>query len=81
MSELIDVRLTGKSERYVKLLQQYGHLDEDGVNRLLLAVSEVVGNERRPVELPMLRRIAAMILINEAKSEALLEADWEMLFS
>ena len=85
MVSCIAARLTGAAARFVYLLQDYGHLDEAGVDRLLLAVADVVGSEDEPVaDLAVVRRLAATMLFDRLDAEGqdadLLQDDWPLLF-
>ena len=78
------IQLTGRATRFVQMLRDFGHLDDEAVNRLLLGAADlqapgVVG----PVDLPEVRRAAAMLLFPEGEvpQGSLLLADWPILFS
>ena len=72
----------------VQLLQEFGHLDSDGADRLLVAVAELHadlgGEDGAVVDLPLVRRAAAMLLVPEQMTESLsqfLDEDWPLFFS
>lgn len=78
------VRLTGRASRFVFMLRDFGHLDDEGVDRLLLGAADLrVPGAVGPVDLPEVRRAAAMMLFPEGEQppSALLQADWPILFS
>lgn len=79
------VRLTGRASRFVFMLRDFGHLDDEGVDRLLLGAADLRGpGAVGPLDLPEVRRAAAMLLFTEldgAPPPALLQADWPILFS
>ncbi len=78
------VELTGRASRFVFMLRDFGHLDDEGVNRLLLGAADLrVHGVVGPVDLPEIRRAAAMMLFPEGEGPpaALLLADWPILFS
>jgi hypothetical protein len=65
------------------MLQEFGHLDEQRLEQLYLALAEVAGTPREePVDLPTVRRVAAAVLFGagEEPSDTLVE-DWPLLFS
>ena len=78
------IRLTGRATRFLALLQDFGHISERQLDELFVALVETYGREREAlVDLPAVRRVAAVILFNgspEAESEVLAE-DWPLLFS
>ena len=66
------------------MLHDFGHVDEDGVDRLLLGIGElpeVVPGA--PVDIDLARRAAAMLLFpgEEAGASSMLVEDWPLLFS
>jgi len=69
----------------MQLLHDFGHLDYDDLNRMLLMVGDVVSDETRVIDIADVRRAAAMWLFPEGGSEAdlsgLLGEDWPILFS
>lgn len=82
MSNIRQIRLTGRATRFVALLAEYGHLDSDGVNRVLLAAAELVpeGN-RGAVDIDLVKRAAAMLLAPPDDVAGPLAEDWALLFS
>jgi hypothetical protein len=93
------VSLTGRAARWLQLVQDLGHLDAEMTDHLLLFAAEMAANaptdpERAVegaregevwVDLPELRRAAAIVLANgkgeeEVIPQHLLE-DWFALFS
>jgi hypothetical protein len=84
----VSVRLTGRASRWVQLLQDFGHLDQEGVDRLLIAVADLHaesgGAPDAWVDLPTVRRAAAVLLANppdDGHLPLILEEDWPLLFS
>jgi hypothetical protein len=84
----ITIRLTGRASRWVQLLQEFGHLDSDGADRLLVAVAELHadlgGEDGAIVDLPLVRRAAAMLLVPTELPDGLpqlLDDDWPLFFS
>lgn len=79
--------LDGRAARWVQLLQDFGHLDADGQDRLLVAVAELAAESGhpadRPVGLDMVRRAAAILLLpdDDHPMPQILEEDWPLLFS
>lgn len=82
----VSVRLTGRATRWVHLLQDFGHLDQDGVDRLLITVAdlhaELGGAAEGWVDLPLVRRAAALVLTasDDGSLPLILEEDWPLLF-
>ena len=80
------VRLTGRAARWVHLLQEFGHLDHDGIDRLLITIAdlhlEMGGADGGWVDLPLVRRAAAVVLTSndEGVLPMILEEDWPLLF-
>jgi hypothetical protein len=72
--------------RWIHLLQDFGHLDADGVDRLLITVAdlhaELGGAKDGWIDLPLVRRAAAMILTarDDEPLPIILEEDWPLLF-
>lgn len=83
MSDVPEVRLTGKAARFVQILQDFGHLDEDSAMRLLLEVdpSGLLGDDL--ADLDDVRRAAAIALFERADGDitGILGEDWPLLFS
>ncbi|MEZ4241303.1 MAG: hypothetical protein R3F59_35125 [Myxococcota bacterium] len=79
------VRLTGRATRWVHLLQDFGHLDMDGVDRLLVTAAELHAEMGGPadgwVDLPLVRRAAALVLTSQDDGSLplILEEDWPLL--
>ncbi|MEQ1506228.1 MAG: hypothetical protein ABMB14_28610 [Myxococcota bacterium] len=83
----VSVRLTGRAARWVHLLHDFGHLDDQGVDRLLIAVAdlhaELGGADEGWIDLPLVRRAAAVLLTATREDGLLpliLEEDWPLLF-
>lgn len=84
----VSVRLTGRAARWVHLLHDFGHLDTEGLDRLLIGVAdlhaELGGENGAWVDLPLVRRAAAMQLMTaqeQSPMSMILEEDWPLLFS
>ena len=78
------VVLTGRAARWIALLHDYGHLDGDATNRLMLGVAELVPAGETQVDLDVVRRAAAMMLFPAGESDLSgtpLGEDWSLLFS
>jgi hypothetical protein len=77
--------VTGHAARYAQLLVDFGHIEEEDVNRLLLAVGEVADEGADVIDLAVLRRASAMWLYPQGNAPeelpALLFEDWPLLFS
>ncbi len=85
MARALQVRLTGRAARFLKLLQDFGHIDQQSADELLVAAAEMYGAARPArVDLVDIRRIAASWLIDmdlPADRRQMLEEDWSILFS
>jgi hypothetical protein len=77
--------VTGPAARYAQLLVDFGHLEEEDLSRLLLAVGEVTAEGKDVIDLAALRRVAAMWLYPQGNAPdelpGLLFEDWPLLFS
>lgn len=87
MTEPLRARLTGRASRFVLLLRDFGHLDEQGLNDLVLAAAdEANGSGEAVVDLATMRRIAARQLFAAGSEDlrekrGILSEDWTLLFS
>lgn len=87
MTEAQRARLSGPAARFVYLLRDFGHLDEGGVARLLLAASEEVESHGEAlIDLPAMRKVAARLLFDQSidqlsERRGILAEDWPLLFS
>jgi hypothetical protein len=77
------VRLTGRAARYLQILQDFGHLDDEQVARVVLAVPGATGRRLPLADLPDVRRAAASLLFDRSQGEldGVLAEDWPLLFS
>lgn len=77
------VQLTGRAARYIQLLLEFGLVDPDTANRVVVGVAEMV--QGRVADVADVRRAAAMVLFpSEEEGPALdgvLAEDWPLLFS
>lgn len=79
--------LEGRAARWAQLLLDFGHLDAEGLDRLLVAVAELAAEAGhppdRPVGLDVVRRAAAILLLpqDDLPLPHILEEDWPLLFS
>jgi hypothetical protein len=79
-----DVKLTGRAARWVQLLQDFGHLDPEGANRLMVGIAELqAADGGRCADLSLVRRAAAIVLFGDGEAEgpSVLDDDWPLLFS
>lgn len=83
MSAVPQIRLTGRAARFVELLGEYGHLDTEALNRVLLGAAELdPSGGVEPVDVEVVRRAAAMLLFPAMElGDAALVEDWPLLFS
>lgn len=84
----VSVRLTGRAARWIHLLHDFGHLDTESVDRLLIAVAdlhaELGGESGEWIDLALVRRAAAVLLMtsrDDGSMSMILEEDWPLLFS
>lgn len=79
------IRLTGRAAQYLRLVQDLGHLDEEGVARLLLSIGARFESDAGVVlERDDLRRAIALALFERSDGTfagSLLNEDWPLLFS
>lgn len=87
MNGALRVRLTGRAMRFLWLLQDFGHLDEDRLNEIFIGLADIAGNTKeQPVDLPLVRRVAAAVLFGQGENlrdieSGVLAEDWPLLFS
>lgn len=89
MNPPLRIRLTGRAQRFLALLVDFGHLDETRVDELLVTVAEMgVPGQETAIDLPVVRRVAAIFLFGNGHPEALVDIemgilaeDWPFLFS
>lgn len=83
MNVIPQIRLTGRAARFVELLGEYGHLDTEALNRVLLGAAELdPSGGAEPVDVDVVRRAAAMVLFPSLEvGDAALVEDWPLLFS
>jgi hypothetical protein len=79
--------LTGRANRWLKLLEDFGHLTPEGMDRLYVGIAELALQSGhppdQPVDLPLARRAAALLLAPEGDEPLppILDEDWPLLFS
>ncbi len=77
-------RLSGRAHQFLLMLRDFGHLDEEGADRLVVAACDMVTDPNGVIELHVVRRMAAMMLAPvgpEGELSAVLAEDWPVLFS
>jgi hypothetical protein len=74
-------RLTGDATRFLRLLADYGHADDDLLDRLVLDAADLA--EGDVIDVATVRRLAAGDLFPDEPLEptAPLAEDWPLLFS
>ena len=83
MDGLRQIRLTGRSARFLQMLQDFGHLDAPGCDTVVMALSEQYGTPETPavVDLLQVRAIVATLLVDMPRSDDMaLSEDWGPLF-
>lgn len=89
MTPPLRIRLTGRAHRFLNLLQDFGHIDDGRIDELLVTVAEMGGpGAETTIDLPVVRRVAAIFLFGNGHPDALqdldqgiLAEDWPFLFS
>lgn len=80
-----EIRLSGKAAHFLQLLQDFGHLDDTTGTRAIMALAEdpTVARDGRAGLLDVRRAAAQVLFLRDAESEpdAVLAADWPVLFS
>lgn len=79
---VVRLQLTGRAMRFVLLLQELGHLDQDTANRVMVGVADLASGGL--ADIADVRRAAAMVLFpadEHPTFEGLLAEDWPILFS
>ena len=81
----LQVRLTGRAAKFVQVLKDWGHLDEEGINQLLALVAELHGTPTgATADLSAVKRAATILMFDAAgmsEQDRLLNEDWSLLFS
>ncbi len=84
------VRLTGRAQRWLRLVQDFGHIDDGRIEDLLVQLADAgpASGAEGIVDLPVLRRAAAVMLFGDGDAQQLrdlekgpLAEDWLFLFS
>ena len=78
------VRMTGRASRFLQIVRDLGHLDNAGVETVMLTIAEEAGRQGATVvDLPAVRRqVAAGLFGDLVESEqGVLSEDWRLLFS
>jgi len=78
----MSVVLTGRASRFLRVLQELGHLDDEGWAQVVLAAAREAGDDRR-VGPELIRRHAARLLFERTGGQESppLDRDWRVLFS
>jgi hypothetical protein len=79
------VRLTGRASRYLQILVDLGHLDDEAFGQVVLSL-HVANPQRGPAiaDVDAIRSAAAWVLAERAGDdgpEGVLQEDWALLFS
>lgn len=83
MNDVQEVRLSGKAARFVQILQDFGHLDEEQATRLLLEIAPTGRLGDDVADLDDARRAIATALFEKFDGDpgGILAEDWPLLFS
>lgn len=76
------VVMSGRAGRFLRVLQELGHLDDEAWAQIVLAAAQEVGEARR-IEVDVVRRHAARVLVERDGGRVAdpLARDWDVLFS
>lgn len=85
MNDALRARITGRAARWLELVKDYGHLDDETLDALLTAIAEDYGEPGEAlVDLPEVRRIAAELLFDRSPEgedgDDVVAEDWALLF-
>ena len=81
------VVLSGRAARWLRLLEDFGHLGPEASDRLCVGIADLAVRsgvpEGEPVDLDLVRRAAAITLApsGDEPLSLTLEEDWPLLFS
>ena len=80
---LLQAKLTGRAARFVRLLQEFDHLDARTTEAFLIALADFCGAEQEAtVDIDQVRQLAASWLFAEHDEMIkVLSDDWNLLFS
>ena len=86
---VVRVRLTGRASRFVAMMQDLGHLDEDAVTDALMSLQATgpagaTVSPRVHVDLPTVRAAVAYLMFEDAEGGAIdgpAAEDWPLVFS
>lgn len=83
MTAPYQIRLTGRASRLLQLLMDFGHLTPEGMDSVLVALSDRYGTPTGAalVDLPHVRSAVAAVLVDvPTVDEVALAEDWGPLF-
>lgn len=83
------IRLTGRAQRFLHLLQDFGHIDEHDVEDILVNLADLARPPHETtVDLADVRRAAAELMFGDGDEESveeiekgILAEDWPFMFS
>ena len=77
------VRMTGRASRFLQVIRDLGHLDEQGIEHVMLTLAEEAGaTNAATVDVSAVRRhVAARLFPELGVAGAVLAEDWALLFS
>lgn len=85
---LISSKLTGKAARWLRLLEDFGHLEGEDIDRLLVGAAELSPRAAdasmarpAPIDERLLRQAAAIMLFAHVEESPALAEDWPLLFT
>lgn len=85
MTTIPQIRLTGRAARFLNILVELGHLDDDGVNQVVLSLHAPAHSSGPALaDYATVRAAAAWVLaerLGDAPVEGALAEDWNLLFS
>lgn len=80
--DVVRIELSGKASRFLAMLQDFGHIDAQAADDILVALADTLPSGR--AELDDVRRMAAAWLFGDDGEPSILASlgeDWAMLFS
>lgn len=85
MARVSRIRLTGRAMRFINLVAELGHLDEEAISRVVLSLEPPPGSKGTVIaDIDVIRPAVAWTLaerLEGAPADSALAEDWALLFS